>query len=599
MINKIKKYLAEDADNYVLWLPVFFVVGILLQFSLYEKYLLLSSVIFVLSLILSFKNKLFLILVLSSAGYLRTYQYIKNNEHYIIKEPMGYVKVYGKVKEQITKKNYSGKIINEIIVETEKIDEEEINTLLKIRLVDESKKVYRSDIILNTVLFPIENNFMGFNSKRYYYFQHIGGLGYKGKIIYNKKIDEKQSIKETINNIRTTVAKRIIETRPETAATGIIAILITGKKDMADKQAIEDMNYSGLAHLLSISGLHMMTLIGIVFFIAKWILLKFEFIALNCNVFKISAIISLFINFIYLLLSGSAVSAVRAYLMSVILLISIIIGRFNTSIRSVMFVLFITLLIKPHLVFSAGFQMSFMAVIALISCGEIIYDKLKVSNLKKFLIIGFFTSFIAECSTTPFSIYNFNNYSFYNVFINSFLTPLVSFIVLPLSLLAMFLYPFNLEKLLIIPASYIMDFVLFVAKYITELPYSVFFIPSPNLFAMFCMIFGLLWFCLWSKKWRYFGVVLYITGLIVFLLQKRPDILKTNESIFIMDGEIAYVYTKNKYEVFSITKKLGVDKYYILKNDFKNCTLKHCIRIFNNKDNLTIIKDGKITKITK
>ena len=244
MINKIKEYFIKDSDNHILWLPVFFAIGILLQFNFYEKYIILFFIILFLSIILFFKNKLFLAIFFLSAGYLRTYQYIQNNKHYIIQEPMGYVKVYGKVKEQIIKKNYNDKIINEIVVETYKIDKKEINMLLKIRLIDEDRKIYKSDIILNTVLFPIENNFMGFNSERYYYFQHIGGLGYKGKIIYNKKIDEKQSFKETINNIRTTVAKRIIETRPETAATGIIGILITGNKDLADKKAIEDMNYS-------------------------------------------------------------------------------------------------------------------------------------------------------------------------------------------------------------------------------------------------------------------------------------------------------------------------------------------------------------------
>ena len=75
-------------------------------------------------------------------------------------------------------------------------------------------------------------------------------------------------------------------------------------KDHLEAQlAIEYMNYSGLAHLLSISGLHMMTLIGIMFFISKWILLRFEYIALNYNVFKISSIISLVIRSIVLFIS--------------------------------------------------------------------------------------------------------------------------------------------------------------------------------------------------------------------------------------------------------------------------------------------------------
>lgn len=599
----IKECFTEDSDSYILWLPVFFAVGVLLQFYFYNEFIIASFLSLISCLLIFIISKspyramILFPFIFIFFGYLRTHQYIKNNDHYIIKEPLGYVKVYGKVKEQIIRKNYNEQIINEIVIETIRIGDKYVNTLLKVRLNDKNAKVYKSDIIVNTVAFPIKNNYMGFNSERYYYFKHIGGLGYKGKIIYNKTIDEKQTITEKINDIRTEVAKRIIDARPETAATGIIAILITGKKDMADKKAIEYMNYSGLAHLLSISGLHMMTLIGIVFFIAKWVLLRFEFIALNYNVFKISAIISLFINFLYLLLSGSSVSAVRAYLMSVILLVSIIVGKFNSSLRSVMFVAFLVLLIKPHLIFSAAFQMSFMAVIALIACVDIVYNKEKFG--KTFLTIGLLTSFIAECATTPFSIYNFNNYSFYNVFINSFVTPLVSFVILPFSLLSMFLYPFNLEKILLIPASYLMDFVLFIAKYITEIPNSVFFVASPNIFSMFLMILGLLWFCLWHEKWRYYGIIMYIFAIIIYLFQPKPSTIKTEKSLILIENNKAFIYTDNKYEIFSITRKLGIDEYYILKNDFKNCDKNSCLRVFNNKDKFIIIKNGKINIIKK
>ena len=598
MINNIKNYLLKDTDSYILWLPVFFAIGILLQFSFFSYFIYTSIIIFILLCIFLFKkfNFFILLIIFLLFGYLRTYFFIKNNEHDRIKEPLGYVTIYGEVKEEINKKNYKDELIKEIIVKTRKINKEKRNILLKIRLKDPNIKVYKSDIILKSVVFPIKNNPMGFNIERYYYFKHIGGLGYKGKIIYNKEVNTKE---KSINSIRQKIAERIIKVREETPSTGIISILITGKKDMADKKAIEYMNYSGLAHLLSISGLHMMTLIGIMFFISKWILLRFEYIAINYNVFKISSIISLLINFLYLLLSGASVSAVRDYLMSVILLISIIIGKFNTSLRSVMFVMFIILFIKPHLIFSAGFQMSFMAVIALISCSELLYNDIlsKLSKTKRFLIIGFLTSFIAECATTPFSIYNFNNYSFYNIFVNSILTPLVSFVVLPFSLLSMLLYPFNLEKILIFPISYIMDFILYISKYIVELPYSVFFIQSPNIYSMLFMILGLLWFCLWKEKWRYYGILFYIIGIFIFLSQKTPDVFITKNSVFMINNKIAYIYTKNKYEVYNITKKLGLKKYKIIQYDFKDCNKRYCIKITKADDVITYIKNGKLIKI--
>ncbi|MBO4956266.1 MAG: ComEC/Rec2 family competence protein [Rickettsiales bacterium] len=624
--KKLQNYFINEIDNYVLWLPIFFIIGIIGQFYLkYFNYKILIS--FLIFILCYFVNKKYyylrlinIIIIFILCGYIRTYYFVKHHTYNTINYPLGFVKVYGKIEKEIINKTSKGSYNKEIIVKVDKIKQiktnkylENIPKKLKIRLKNLDTKVYLSDVILTTVIFPLQDKYFesDFNFKEYMSFKEIGGIGYKGEIIFNKQTEKNLSFKQKIDILRNNIAQKIIQTR-KAESTSIIAVLLTGQKNLADKQAMEYMNYSGLAHLLSISGLHMMTLIGLSIIIIKWLLLRTEYFALNYNIFKISATISLIINFVYLLLSGSSISAIRAYIMSVILLISIIIGRFNTSLRSVMFVMFIILLIKPYSIFDAGFQMSFMAVIGLISIIEYYYsykynkdqtltNKHFSGNISQYFILGFITSLVAECATTPFSIYNFNNYSFYNIFANSFLTPLVSFIVLPLGLISMFLYIFNLEWITIIPASYVMDLVLYVSKFITEIPHSVMFVRSPNLLSMFLMIFGFLWFCLWKEKWRHFGIVLYLVGLLILPFQKEFDIVidHTDKMVIMVDKDKLYVYNPNKYKMKKILRKFGKTKYVNINTNIKQCNKNYCTTIINKNNIIIFIKDNKLITINK
>lgn len=627
-INKIKESFDNERDNYVLWLPVFFIFGIILQF--YFKYYDLSLLfLFIICLFLWYYNKnhrylklFFICCVFILFGYIRTHYFIKQYNYYALEYPLGVVKIYGFIKKEIINKKFDGSYDKEIIVKVDKIKSlknnrfiKKVPYLLKIKLQDFNEKIVLGKVILTATVFPIQEKYFqsDFDFKRDMYFKGIGGVGYKGKIIANQQMkSDTITLIQKIDILRKNIAQKIINVRRDASSTSIIAVLLTGQKNLSDKQAVEYMNYSGLSHLLSISGLHMMTLIGLSIFIIKWLLLRTEYFALHHDVFKISATISLIINFIYLLLSGSSVSAVRAYIMSVILLISIIINRFNTSLRSIMFVMFITVFVRPYIIFNVGFQMSFMAVIGLVSCIESYYSYIRNKNktildeyisnkFSQYFILGFITSCVAECATTPFSIYTFNNYSFYNVFVNSFLTPLVSFVVLPLGLISLALCIFNLEYLTILPASYVMDFVLYVSKFITEIPNAVMFVRSPNLISMFLMIIGFLWFCLWKRKWRWFGIILYIVGLLIIPLQKRLDVIVDykNEMIILLEKKDVYVYNPNKYSIGNILKKLGAKDYVEIKDlTYKKCD-KKCVIILNNSNIITFIKKDKIINIDK
>lgn len=613
----------KEKDNHVLWLPLFFIIGIILRFNVvrnvdyFSKIFLILFFICILFYLVKnyFIKSISILLIFLSFGYLRTNSYIKKYNLPIIEYPLGKVKIIGTVEKEIVNKTKQNETIKDIIVLVDKIEVTEQSNItfandlyfknprkLKIRLSNSDQEVHMNFIVLTAFVFPIKEKslYSEFDKKRYLYFQQIGGLGYRGEIIFNNKEHVKLTIKQKIDNLRFYIANKVINVRKNSKSTGIISILLTGQKNLADKQTIENMNYSGLAHLLSISGLHMMILITCTSFLIRWFLLRFERISLKYDIFKISVFGSLIINFLYLLLSGSNISAVRAYIMSVILLLSVIIGRFNTGLRSVMFVMFLISFIKPYIIFFAGFQMSFMAVIALISTIEnynnylvrnnrTYFDNFESNKYIEYFKISLILSFAVECATTPFSVYNFNNYSFYNVLINCIVTPLMSFFILPLSLLSLFLIPFNLEFITILPASYLMDIIIYISNFIVKMPHSVMFIQSPNNFNFCLMIISLFWYFLWSTNCRRIGIYVYIFSLFLMFTQKKPDVIidnKDNMILFFDNKNEIYVLHPNIYKIMSLIKKFGKQNYYDLdKKGLNGCLSK-------NKDCSSVVVNG-------
>ncbi len=631
-IDKLNYILEEERENLILWLPVLFIIGSLIRFNYFNnpiniKYLNISLIFIVITIIvISYLTKnlftriITIILIFILLGYLRTEQIIKKYNFPIIDRSLGKVKITGFVEKEIISVNKK-KTVVVLVDKIEPLNDKKlflkngVPKKLKITLSNSNQKINLSKIVLIAYIFPIEKKiiYSDFDNRRYLYFQEIGGIGYRGEVLFNNE-PKKLTIKQKIDVLRNRIAERILNIRPYSKSVGIIAILLTGQKNLADKQTVENINMSGLAHILAISGLHMMTLILFILYLSNWILMRSEKIILNYNIQKISIIIALIVSVFYLLLSGMSVSAVRAYIMSTVLMFSFIIGRFNTSLRSVMFTMFIFVFIKPFIIFSAGFQMSFMAVISLITASEY-YNKniikedmnfYKISKYKRYIITGFILSLAAEFAVTPFVIYNFNYYSFYNIFVNSFITPIISFIILPLSFLSLLLMPLKLEALFIVPASIAMDIIINIANFIVKIPNSFIFVESQSVYCLFIMIFGLLLFCLLKSNLRKIGILLYFLAFGIFFLQKKPDIIidsRDNTLIFLDEKNNFYILNPNKYKIATLLRKFGEKNYVDLKKEKLNtCKLsdsEFCTKLDIEDNIYYFYKNNEIANIEK
>ena len=127
------------------------------------------------------------------------------------------------------------------------------------------------------------------------------------------------------------------------------------------------MRRSGLAHLLSVSGLHIAAVVGAAMLLTLKLLALSERLALRFNLVLVAAGVGALAGIAYTLLTGAQVPTVRSCIAALLVLGGIALGRDAISLRLVAVGALVVLLFRPEALAGASFQMSFAAVTAIIA----------------------------------------------------------------------------------------------------------------------------------------------------------------------------------------------------------------------------------------
>ncbi|MBC6307944.1 DNA internalization-related competence protein ComEC/Rec2 [Listeria sp. FSL L7-1582] len=214
-----------------------------------------------------------------------------------------------------------------------------------------------------------------------------------------------------------------IDTGLDSQIAPYVASLIYGDRTTVETSVYESYQRLGVVHLLAISGLHVNLVIS-------GFLLLFR--RLGCQIEK-TAIVMICLLPLYCLMTGANPPVVRAGIMTICLMI----GRLSpirvTSLQALCFSFIFVFLLNPYCVFEIGFQLSYAVSFAIILSGRKIMRKVS-SNLLSSLYI----SLISTVSGIAIMSYHFYEFSIVGVFLNIIYVPLFTFILLPLSFLAIF-----------------------------------------------------------------------------------------------------------------------------------------------------------------
>jgi competence protein ComEC len=316
------------------------------------------------------------------------------------------------------------------------------------------------------------------------------------------------------------------------AAGAVAAALLTGGQSAIPAADLAAMRDSGLAHLLSVSGLHIAIVMGVTFGLLRLLLALVPWVALRLPGKPLAALGALGVGALYLLLTGSAVPMQRSFAMAALATVALLSGRRALSLRAWALAAAAVLLLQPAAVLGASFQMSFAAVLALIAGWEWLRPRLPKADgarWKRRLALAAFgvvaTSVLAGAATTPFGLHHFGRLQLYGVAANALAVPLTSALVMPAGMAAVALMPFGLEHLALVPMGWAVEGILAVARWVAGWPGAALTVPPIPAWGLGACTFGMLWLCLWCARWRVLGVPLIVLGLASGAWQRSPDIL--------------------------------------------------------------------------
>ncbi|MCD2185279.1 ComEC/Rec2 family competence protein [Rhizobium sp. GN54] len=242
-------------------------------------------------------------------------------------------------------------------------------------------------------------------------------------------------------------------------AGAIAAALVTAEQRGISPDTVEALRRAGLAHVLAISGLNMVLAAGTFLVGARLALSLLPGAAERYPIKKFAAAGGLVTVTLYILISGGAVSAVRSWLMIVVMLVAVLFDRTAISLRNIALSAIVLLAVTPSAVTGPGFQMSYAATLGLVA-GYAAWRDRRVSrtapsarglrlmqHASGFTVGLLLSSVIGGLATLVYSLGHFHRIPAYGLAGNLLAMPVISFVVMPMGVIAMLLMPLGFEGL--------------------------------------------------------------------------------------------------------------------------------------------------------
>ena len=316
---------------------------------------------------------------------------------------------------------------------------------------------------------------------------------------------------------------------------GIASALATGDQGGVPEADAEAMRRSGLAHLLSVSGLHLTAVVGAVMFATLKLLALSPTLALRAPLVLIAAGAGAVAGIAYTLLTGAEVPTVRACIAALLVLAGIALGRDALTLRLVATGALAVLLLWPESLVGASFQLSFAAIVAIVALHEqpavkrLLQrrDEAVRARLGRALLALVLTGLAVEIALAPIALFHFHKAGFYGAAANIVAIPLTTFVIMPLEAAALLLDTVGLGAPAWWLAGQALALLLRLAHLVADAPGAVAMLPTVPTAAFAATVAGGLWLLLWRTGWRWLGVAPFAAGASLALAAPEPDLLVT------------------------------------------------------------------------
>ncbi len=382
-----------------------------------------------------------------------------------------------------------------------------------------------------------------------------------------------------------------ITARLEGSRGGIAAALATGDEGAIAEADSEAMRRAGLAHLLSVSGLHITAAVAATMLVVMRLLALWPWLAIRVRLPLVAAGAGALAAIGYTLLTGSEVPTIRSCVAALLVLAALALGREAVTLRLVAVGALAVLLVLPEALMGPSFQLSFAAIVAIVALHEHPRvagwferrDEGRGRRVLRALGSLLLTGLLVEGALMPIAVYHFHKAGLYGAAANIVAIPLTTFVIMPLEALALLLDAVGLGWPLWWLTGVALQALLWLAHVVAAAPGSSVALPSMPAGAFALMIAGGLWMALWRTRWRWLGLLPAAVGGAWVILTPPPDLIVTGDGRHLairIDGSLALLrdragdYTRNM-----LAENGGVDGEPLLLAEQANarCTRDVCV----------------------
>lgn len=247
-------------------------------------------------------------------------------------------------------------------------------------------------------------------------------------------VEHPLSIKQQLLRYQYHLSKRLEKLPLPKESQTILAAISLGNSTLLTPDLRSKFSIIGCAHLLAVSGFHVTIITGALFLLLGCI----PFIAQNHTLVRI---LTLLLVWVFALLTGLSPATVRASTMVTLYIIGKLLNEQNERYNTLAAAAFLMLFYQPLYLFDLGFQLSFLALLAILYLYPIFSQWIKVRNPIVATPWNCLTlSLAAQAGTIPLCLYTFGSFPLLFLFTN-----------IPLTIFATVLIPLTLCWLIVEP----------------------------------------------------------------------------------------------------------------------------------------------------
>ena len=252
-----------------------------------------------------------------------------------------------------------------------------------------------------------------------------------------EKANQGNKIIAAAKNVNILLQNRIKRSDMGINQQNLASAMLLGSKQDLDSQIRQQFNTSGLAHILCVSGLHIMLIVSAVSFLLKAVLPK------NLTGLYIRNAAAILLCWAVAFIVGLTPSALRVAVMLTLLIISKFTPLNDDNINILLTTAFIFLCFDPLILFNISFQLSFLAVFGLLTIKPWLYNLIKIQRNKKLLFLNrplsnMATTLSAQIFCFPVIILNFSRFPVLFLLTNLIVVPLMQIILISLIFMLIF-----------------------------------------------------------------------------------------------------------------------------------------------------------------